>query len=587
MTDASIPPQGRPPEPDDPEAQQVSAADAVPFTDPDATLAMPGQPAGDAAPKKKGGSTGLASVMIAAGILLSRVAGLVRDRVIARYFGASEIADVFRAGLRIPNFLQNLLGEGTLSASFIPVYAELLHEGRKEEAGKVAGAIFSLLLALAGAVSLLGIIFAPQVTAVLTPGFEGVRRDLTITITRILFPMAGILVLSAWSLGILNSHRHFFLSYVAPVCWNVAMIATLFALGGKMSAERLVVALSWGALVGGVLQLVVQLPTVLKLERQLKINWGTRLQPVRDAVKNAGPAIMGRGVVQISAWIDTMLASFLATGGVAIISYAMTLYVLPISLFGMSVAAAELPEMSRQRMAGDEALRLRTSLGTERIAFYVVPSFVAFLLLGDQVVGGIYQNGQFGRNETLAAWVTLAGFASGLLASSSSRLFSSAYFALRDTRTPARYATLRVTLSIVLGILFMLQFEGINVGWLHVPVGIFGNVTVGGYKLGPFGLALGAGIAAWVEWYMLRRTLSKRIGKVGARLSEYAKMFTAALAGAAAGWGVKVVLPVTSPLIQAVVVLGVYGLVYFVVAAAVGLEESATLLRRVKRVAGR
>ncbi|MBD0320240.1 MAG: hypothetical protein ICV87_07900, partial [Gemmatimonadetes bacterium] len=185
-----------------------------------------------------------ASAMVAAGILLSRIAGLLREAVSAQFLGTSLYADAFRAGIRMPNVLQNLLGEGTLSASFIPVYAELLHEGKKEEAGRVAGAIFALLFAVAGALALTGFLLAPVLTSIFLPGFEGERRDLTIAITRIIFPMTGVLVLSAWSLGILNSHRNFFLSYFAHVVWNAAMIATLVAFGGRFTEDRLVMALA-------------------------------------------------------------------------------------------------------------------------------------------------------------------------------------------------------------------------------------------------------------------------------------------------------------------------------------------------------
>ena len=149
----------------------------------------------------------VAALLVASGILLSRVVGLVRERVLATYFGTGLHADVFSAGLRMPNVLQNLLGEGTLSASFIPVYSELLGRGQTKEAGRVAGAAFALLLGIAGSIALLGIALAPFLVSVFTPGFEGQRRELMIAVVRILFPMTGVLVLSAWSLGILNSHR--------------------------------------------------------------------------------------------------------------------------------------------------------------------------------------------------------------------------------------------------------------------------------------------------------------------------------------------------------------------------------------------
>ncbi|HEX2094659.1 MAG TPA: murein biosynthesis integral membrane protein MurJ [Longimicrobiaceae bacterium] len=547
----------------------------------DETLVMPAP----VAPQKVR-SGGTASSTVAAGILLSRIFGLVRERVLAQYFGTSLYGDVFRAGIRMPNVLQNLLGEGTLSASFIPVYAELLEQGKKEEAGRVAGTVFSLLMTVAGALALFGIVFAPVMTDLFLPGFEGERRALTIEITRIIFPMAGTLVLSAWALGILNSHRNFFIPYFAPVLWNVAIIASLYLFGGALSPDRLVVAAAWGAFVGGLLQFGIQLPWVLRLERKLRISWDTRLEPVREAVRNAGPAIMGRGVVQLSGYVDMVLASFLVAGSVATLGFAMTLYMLPVSLFGMSVATAELPELARKRL-GTEVLRERTSGALQRIAFYVVPSSVAFVALGDSIVAALYESGEFDRSDTLWVYVTLVGYALGLLASTGARLFSSTYFALRDTRTPARYAAVRVAISAVLGLLLMLQFEGIAAGPVRIPAGIFSEARVAGHTLGVFGLTLGTGIAAWVEWWLLRRALRRRIGAVGASTGAVARMFLAAGVAAAAGWGVRWLLPELHPLLAAVFIFGAYGTVYFAAAAALRIREMegvrtrlAGLLRR-------
>lgn len=541
--------------------------------DPEAVAEPPARP-----PRSGAG----ASNLVAAGILLSRLAGLVRERVFAQYFGTTLYADVFRAGLRMPNVLQNLLGEGTLSASFIPVYAELLERGRKEEAGRVAGAILALLMALAGALSLVGILLAPLLVSVFLPGFEGERRALTIQVTRIIFPMTGILVLSAWSLGVLNSHRKFFLSYVAPVLWNVAIIATLLVFGGRMELDRLVIALAWGALLGGVLQFGVQLPWVLRLDRELRVSWDTRLQGVRDAVRNAGPAIMGRGVVQLSGYVDAVLASLLAAGALATLSYAQTLYLLPVSLFGMSVAAAELPELARQRGRAVDELRLRTNAGLQRIAFYVVPSFVGFVALGDVVVAALYQSGEFDRADTLLVYLTLAALSMGLLASTATRLFASTFFALRDTRTPARYAVVRVIASAVLASALMLQFEPIE--GLGIPAGAFGEMRIGGQPLGAVGLALGSGVAAWIEWLLLRRALRRRLGRVGASGSKLGRMLLAALVAAGAGWGVRLLLPPVHPLLAAAAVFSVYGVVYFGAAAALGLEEVQGVRTRLGRV---
>jgi putative peptidoglycan lipid II flippase len=169
--------------------------------------------------------------LVGAGIFLTRIFGLVRQRVFSHYFGITDAADAFSAGFRIPNLLQNLFGEGVLSASFIPVYARLLAQKDEEEAGRVAGAVFALLAVAVSLIVLVGVLGAPYLMVVIEPGYTGAKRELTVRLLRVLFAGAGLLVLSAWCLGILNSHRKFFLSYTAPVIWNVAMIATLLALG--------------------------------------------------------------------------------------------------------------------------------------------------------------------------------------------------------------------------------------------------------------------------------------------------------------------------------------------------------------------
>jgi putative peptidoglycan lipid II flippase len=541
----------------------------------------------DAAPGKPPRSSRAASLLIAAGILLSRVVGLVRERVVATYFGTGLHADVFSAGLRMPNVLQNLLGEGTLSASFIPVYSELLGQGRTKEAGRVAGAMFALLLGIAGVISLLGILLAPVLVSVFTPGFEGARRELMVAIVRVIFPMTGVLVLSAWSLGILNSHRKFFIPYFAPVLWNAAIIGALVAFASRVNLDALLMAAAWGALLGGFLQFGIQLPWVLRLDREIRLNMGRDSPAFKEAIRNAGPAIMGRGVVQVSTYIDMVLASLLAIGALARIRYAQTLYVLPVSLFGMSVAAAELPELARERNNATEALRERAVSAGRRVAFFVVPSFIAFVLLGDVIVAGIYRAGQFGAADVTVVWLTLAAYSMGLLASTSTRIYQSAFFALRDTKTPARVAGLRVLTSAIAGAILMTQFESITIGAFTIPAGLLSNVRIAGLPLGPVGLALGAAVGAWLEWGLLRTRLGRRIGTVGAGAGELTRMFGAALIAAGVAHIVRLQLGHAHPVAIAAAVVAVFGVVYFAVARLFGLTEARvvmdSMLRRVRR----
>ena len=537
------------------------------------------QAAEPAAPVPRGG---VAALVVGLGILSSRLLGLVRERVLATYFGTGLHADVFSAGLRLPNVLQNLLGEGTLSASFIPAYSALLGQGRLEEAGRVAGAAFALLVAIAGTICLVGIPLAPFIVSVFTPGFEGQRRELAIAVVRILFPMTGLLVLSAWALGILNSHRRFFLPYFAPVLWNGAIIATLVAFGSRLDLDALVIAAAWGALVGGALQFCVQLPAVVRLDRQIRLNTGRREPAFKDAVRKAGPAIMGRGVVQLSGYLDLVLASLLAVGALARLRYAQTLYLLPISLFGMSVAAAALPELARDRETAVGALRERTVAAARRVAFFVVPSFVAFVAVGDVLVAGLYRAGQFGPADVAAVWVILIGYSLGLLASATTRVYQSAFFALRDTATPARAAIVRVAVALVAGAVLMAQFEPVTAFGLTIPAGALASFDAGGAPLGPLGLAAGAALGAWIEWWQLRRRLAAAVGDVAAGVGFLLRLLAAAVLAAAAGRGIVAVAPL-APLPLAAVVAALFVAVYGGLALALGVPEARALVGGLRR----
>jgi putative peptidoglycan lipid II flippase len=277
------------------------------------------------------------------------------------------------------------------------------------------------------------------------------------------------------------------------------------------------------------------------------------------------------------------LASLLAIGALARIRYAQTLYVLPVSLFGMSIAAAELPELARERGNATEAIRERAVAAARRVSFFVVPSFVAFIVLGQVIVAGIYRAGQFTAADVTLVWLTLAAYSLGLIASSSTRIYQSTFFALRDTKTPARVAGMRVLMAAVCGSLLMIQFEPIDVGSLHVPAGIFADVRVAGLPLGPVGLALGAAAGAWLEWALLFRGLHRRIGSVGAGLGQLTRMFAAAIVAAAVGYVVRYFTLGLHPVLIAAAVVATFGVVYFVVARALGLAEAEVVLGAVLR----
>jgi putative peptidoglycan lipid II flippase len=517
--------------------------------------------------------SGRAAFLVATGILSSRLVGLVRQRVFAHYFGLTAPADAFMAAFRIPNVLNNLFGEGALSASFIPVYAALLARGAREEADRVAGAVASLMALAVSLVVAVGVVVTPILIDLIAPGFTGSTRTLTILLVRILFPGAGLTVMSAWCLGILNSHHKFFVSYAAPIAWNAAMITTLVVFGRRVDLPGLAVALAWGSVAGAALMFVVQLPIVWGVAPHLRFAVDRASEHVRTIVRNFGPVFVSRGVVQLSGYIDTLLASFLGTGAVTAIANAQTMYLLPVSLFGMSVSAAELPTMSG--IGGDDEaaiVRVRTRLaaGLRRIAFFVVPSSMAFLALGDVIAGALFQTGRFGHRDTLYVWGILAGSAVGLLASTLGRLYSSTYYALRDTRTPLNYAMLRVTLTTALGYVFAIPLPRL----LGVPP-----------SWGAAGLTASAGIAGWMEMLLLRHTMNRRIGPTGLPAIYLARLWTAAALGAAVGWGVKLAAPAMNPVFMAAIVLVPYGVTFFAATFVFGVPEVSDLLAQVKKLA--
>jgi putative peptidoglycan lipid II flippase len=243
--------------------------------------------------------------------------------------------DAFTAAFRIPNFLQNVFGEGALSASFIPVYAKLLAQGDEKEATKAANAIFGLLALITSLIVLIGVLATPYFVAIIAGGFQDERRELTIKLVRIFFPGAGLLVLSAWCLGILNSHHRFFISYTAPVAWNISIIVALIVFGSRVDLFPLAEYTAWASVIGSALQFGVQLPTVLRLIHRFRPAIDLASVPVKQVMRGFFPVFMSRGVVQISAFVDAALASFLGQGAVVALGYAQSLYTLPVSLFGM------------------------------------------------------------------------------------------------------------------------------------------------------------------------------------------------------------------------------------------------------------
>ena len=563
---------------------------------PEATASAPASPtapadppASSSAPAARGGA-----LLVAAGILLSRLSGLVRQRVFGHYLGTSAAADAYAAALRIPNILQNLLGEGVLSASFIPVYAALRKRGTPEaerDARKVAGAVAGLVGLLAGLFALVGVLLTPVLLDLIAPGFKGETRALAMRLVQIFFPGIALLVLSAFCLGVLNSHRRFFLSYAAPVLWNAAIVTALVVGGSRWHLGKFPLAevAAWGMVAGSALQLLVQLPAVLRLlggprAAFASLGLGRGDANVKVVVRSFFPVLAGRGVVQISAYVDTLIASWLPVGAMSAITFAQILYTLPVSLFGMSISVAALPGMSESH--GEEgqsravALRAQLERGLQQIAFAVIPSAVAFAFLGDVIASALYQTGDFSGRDARYVWSILAGSSIGLLAQTLARLYSSTFYALRDTKTPLRYAVVRVALNACLGLVAAL--------WLPGALGFEP-------RWGAVFLAAVSSLSGWVEFALLRRGLAPLIGRADLPGALQLKLWSAAAAAAAAGWAVKLLVEHTTqfsgflnrPWPRAALVLAAFGAVYLGCALVFRVPQAGDAVSRMRRLLGR
>ncbi|MEO0493926.1 MAG: murein biosynthesis integral membrane protein MurJ [Actinomycetota bacterium] len=534
------------------------------------------------------------SFLVGAGIFLSRVAGLVREMVAGRVLGNSGPADALVAALRIPNLLQNLLGEGVLSASFVPVYSDALEHDDRREASRVAGAVGAMLMLVTAFAVLTIVLLARPLTRVLAWGLTGETFDLAVDFTRITAIGVGFMVMSAWCLGVLNSHRSFFLPYVAPVVWNLAQIvALLVAWQREWSLADAARGVAIGVAVGAVLQLLVQLPTVMSLTRGIGFALDRSNPRVRDVRRRFGPAVLGRGAVQLSAYLDLLLASFLAAGALSALFKAQILYTLPVSLFAMSVAAAELPELSR--LSEDPiAVAHRANGALRRIAFWMLASSLLLVAAGESIVALLFQGGEFTSADTSLVWLILVFYAVGLPAIGLSRMLQNASFAMGDTGGPARIAALRVAIAALVGVLVMFPLDRAFIGpdgveALGDAIGVAGPLDAelrrddSIVRLGAVGLAIGSAIGAWIELVLLSRLLDRRLPALRPPSAALGPPALAASVAFAVTAAMKLVTGSLPSVVAVALTVGIGGFVYVVMCFRTGVREADMVLRPARR----
>ncbi len=521
---------------------------------------------------------GRAAGLVGAGILVSRLSGFVRTWFLARYLGAGDEQDAFQTALRVPNALRNLLGEGTLSAAFLPVYSGLLARADERGARTLANALLGVLLVAVSVLTLVGIAIAPWLTAVLAAGFTGEKAELTTRLIRVLFPMAALMVISGWCLGIQNSHRRFFMSYASAAMWNVAQIVLLAGWGSRAeSMTQLAWWLAWATLVGALLQVAVQLPEVWRLAGPIKPTLPLQNESVRAVLRNLTPVVGALGVVQLSGFADGFLASFLVTGSVSALSFANMIMSLPVALFGIAVSASSLPELSREAdlstttegggamrrlsTAQRAAVQTRVQNGLARILFYVVPSAVVFIAFGDLVIGVLLVSGEFGAAQQTLVHATLAAYAVGLIGFSSNRLMATVFHAMQDYRTPLRYSMVSVAVSIVTAAALAYYFRS--------------------NRFAVAGIAFGAALGSWVNFALLTARVRSVFGSLLSPETRSAVLRVVALTSAATAlaWLLRESLPPLHRWLLAAVVLGVFSLLYLVSSWWLGSAEAARWLR--------
>ena len=434
-----------------------------------------------------------AAGVVGAATLLSRMLGYIRDAVIAWYFGAGLNSDAFIAAFRIPNLLRKLLGEGSISNAFVPVLTDYLADDGKDEAFRLARSalwVFSIILAI---VSICGIILSPLIVKIIAPGFidSPGKVSLTIVLTRIMFPYIFFIGLVALCMGILNVFGHFATPALAPVLLNLAMIASVFFLCPRFSQP--VLGLAIGVMVGGVLQLVFQLPAMVRKGFIFRQKASISHPGLKKIGRLMPPVIIGGAVYQINVMVGTLLGSFLQEGRVTVLYFADRLVQFPLGVFAIAAATAVLPSLSRQAASNDTAAFKDTFNYAVRFTlFLTIPSMVGLIILREPIVALLFQRGEFSLQAARLTVRALLYYAIGLWAFSAVRIVAATFFALKDTRTPVVMATVSILANMALGIILMKPLD-------HA------------------GLALATSLASILNLGLLVHALRKKLGSLGWR----------------------------------------------------------------------
>ena len=422
--------------------------------------------AGEPGAAGDGGRRGLirAAGVVGAATLLSRALGYLRDMTIARYFGAGLASDAFFAAFRLPSLLRELLGEGALSASFIPVLAGEAARAGRARAMQLAGAAFTAVAGATLVLAVLGILLAPGLVTLVAPGFQSTpgKWELTVSLTRWMFPFLCCVALAALLGGFLNAQGHFATPALSPAVFNIGMIGMTILLVPRITPP--VRALALGVLFGGAAMLALQIPPCVRRGFPGP-RWPHQSDPgLRQIARLMLPATAGLGVTQVNVWLSGLLASFLAQGSVSYLFYAMRLIQFPIGVVGVAIGTVALPAMSARAARHEADAVAQTLVLGLRMAFYLAaPATVALGMFGAGIVRVLFERGAFTPEASAATSGVLLGYVAGLIFYVSNRVLTSAFYAFQDTRTPVRTGAVAVVINVVGGWLLMgpLQAQGL------------------------------------------------------------------------------------------------------------------------------
>jgi putative peptidoglycan lipid II flippase len=470
-----------------------------------------------------------AGVMSAA-VMLSRVTGLLREIVMARLFGAGVVFDAFRLGFLLPNLTRDLFAEGALSAAFVPTFTEYLATKGKQEAARLANLVATAIILLVGLLCVAGVVFAPQLVDLFAPGFRQVegKFELAVRLTRIMFPFLLLVALAAQAMGILNACNQFAVPALASSFFNVGSVLFGVVMGfwvGPAVGMEPIAGMAWGVVLGGALQLLWQAPSLVKSGFRFRPAWDWGHPGLRHIIRLMGPAILGSAAVQINVMVNTNFASYVSdplrgpNGPVSWLGWAFRFFQLPLGLFGVAVANATLPAISRSLASNDHDEFRRTLSRSLAVVFLLtLPSSAGLMLLGRDMIAAIYEGGKFDRYDTQQTAFALSCYAVGLAGYAAAKVLTPAFYALRDSRTPMVTSLCSIAINFV-------------VAWW----------TVHYTTLGHAGLALSTSAVAVFSCLVLFVRLRQRAGGVYGRdlLRSTMKIGLATVGMAAVVWALE------------------------------------------------